>query len=117
MNYRTATTADLEQLQQLAIQSWSRFEAVLTADNWQKLLSNVSSPNTYIQLLNKSHGIVCESSEDKIIGIAFLMHSGNAFDVYDAAWCSIRFVTVHPDYGGQGITTHQLVYPKSKSGW
>ena len=66
MTYRTATAADLEQLQQLAIQSWSRFETVLTEDNWQKLSSNVSSPNTYIQLLNKSHGIVCVSRKIKL---------------------------------------------------
>lgn len=35
--------------------------------------------------------------------MAFLIPKGNPSDIYDKDWCSIRFVTVDPDFGGQGI--------------
>jgi ribosomal protein S18 acetylase RimI-like enzyme len=116
INYRPGTNADLEELRQLAIQSWSRFKTVLSGDNWQKLLNNISNPNTYLELLARSHCIVCTNNDNNIIGMAFLMHSGNAIDVYQADWCSVRFVTVHPAYGGRGIGKQltQLCIEKAK---
>ncbi|MFT3680207.1 MAG: GNAT family N-acetyltransferase [Ferruginibacter sp.] len=102
MTYRAATSEDLKRLQQLAILSWSRFKDVLTADNWQKLYSNISNVNTYTTLLEQSECIVCIAAE-QVIGMAFLMSSGNPTDIYEAGWCSIRFVTVHPHHNGKGI--------------
>jgi ribosomal protein S18 acetylase RimI-like enzyme len=39
----------------------------------------------------------------KIIGMAFLVPKGNPTDIYKKEWCYIRFVSVDPDFGGQGI--------------
>jgi len=102
MIYRTGTKEDLQQLLQLGIQSWSRFQPSLTADNWEKLISNVSNPDTYTGLLDKSYCIVCEEN-GQLTGMAYLMYSGTAYDVYEANWCSIRYVSVHPGYNGKGI--------------
>jgi ribosomal protein S18 acetylase RimI-like enzyme len=115
ITYRTGTNDDIEQLVQLGIQSWSRFKPTLTEDNWQKLINNVSNPNTYTELLSKSHCFICTHNE-QIIGMAFLMYSGTAFDVYEANWCSIRFVIVHTDYNGKGIGKQltQLCIGKAK---
>lgn len=102
MIYRTGIAGDLEQLIQLGIASWSRFQPLLTEDNWEKLINNVSDPVTYTGLLERSHCFVCENG-DQLVGMAYLMYSGAAFDVYEASWCSIRYVTVHPGYDGKGI--------------
>lgn len=102
MSYRTGTHEDIKEMCQLGIASWSRFRSALTGDNWEKLLAAVSSEATYTGLLERSHCFVC-SNGNQVIGMAFLMYSGTAFDVYEAGWCSIRFVTVHPGHNGKGI--------------
>ncbi len=102
VTYRQATTCDTEQLKDLAVRSWQPFKKELTADNWQKLFATLSNPQTFTHLLRNSHCVVCETNS-KIIGMAFLVPSGNATEIYEAGWCTIRFVSVDPDFGGQGI--------------
>ncbi len=102
LNYRTGTNEDIRQMCRLGIASWSRFKSVLAPDHWEALINNVSSDTTYAGLLEKSFCFVC-TKEDQLMGMAFLMYSGTAFDVYQADWCSIRFVTVHPGHNGKGI--------------
>jgi ribosomal protein S18 acetylase RimI-like enzyme len=35
--------------------------------------------------------------------MAFLVSKGNPTDIYEEEWSYVRFVTVDPDFGGQGI--------------
>lgn len=35
--------------------------------------------------------------------MAFLVPSGNPTDIYQADWCYIRFVSVHPEFSGKCI--------------
>lgn len=93
----------MEQLRILGMASWKQFENVLTPDNWQKLFSNVSRKETYRELLAQSHCFVCEREGGAIIGMAFLVPSGNPTDIYPADWSYIRFVSVHPEFTGKGI--------------
>ena len=86
MTYRQGNFGDLEQLRNLALNSWEQFKKELTADNWQKLFDNLSSKQTYLDLLNNSHCIVCETSDSEIIGMAFLVPNGHPTEIYDANW-------------------------------
>jgi ribosomal protein S18 acetylase RimI-like enzyme len=101
-NYRQGTHEDITALCRLGIASWSQFQTMLTADHWEALIKNVSNESTYSALLDKSFCFVC-TENDQLAGMAFLMYSGTAYDVYQADWCSIRFVSVHPAYTGKGI--------------
>ena len=103
MEYKQATIDDLNKIKELAIKSWSQFQPDLTPENWSKLYSNLSDDQTFIDLLNNSYSIICTTEQDKIIGMAFLVPSGNPTDIYDKDWCYIRYVTVDPDFGGLGI--------------
>jgi ribosomal protein S18 acetylase RimI-like enzyme len=47
--------------------------------------------------------LVCENESKEIVGMAFLVSSGYPTDIYQKDWASIRFVSVHPSYSGQGI--------------
>ncbi len=115
MFYRTGTLDDLGQLLQLSVQTWSKFEALLSPEHYLALYNNISNPATYTELLSNSECFVC-ANDKTIIGMAFLMPGGKERDIYEAGWCSIRFVTVHPDYSGQGIGRHltQLCIGKAK---
>jgi ribosomal protein S18 acetylase RimI-like enzyme len=101
--YRQGTIDDLNELKNLAIKSWGQFQSKLTSDNWAKLYNSLTDDKTYKELLDKSNCIVCTSDKDKIIGMAFLVPSGNPTEIYDKEWSYIRLVSVHPDFAGRGI--------------
>ena len=103
LKYRDGNINDLRSLKDLAVRSWSQFRDKISSDNWETLYNNLNNDNTYIELLDKSKCFVCTTDKDEIIGMAFLVSSGNPTDIYDKEWCYIRFVSVDPNYGGQGI--------------
>ncbi len=100
---RPAVIQDLPQLKQVALDSWSRFQEVLEPEHWQKLYTNLSSEQTYLNLLENGKGFVQEDENKNIRGMSFLMPSGQPSDLFEPDWCSIRFVTVHPQYEGKGL--------------
>lgn len=95
--------ADLVQLKNLAIKSWGQFEKELTTDNWDRLKTTLHNNNTYIELLQNSYSIVCENDNAQIVGMSFLVPHGNPTEIYHKDWSYIRFVTVDPDFSGQGL--------------
>ncbi|MCA2797944.1 GNAT family N-acetyltransferase, partial [Microcystis sp. M100S2] len=101
--YRQGRISDITDLKNLGVSAWRQFETKLTADNWDKLYNSLSNENTYSDLLNVSDCIICTTENDKIVGMAFLVPKGNPTDIYDKDWCYIRFVSVDPEFGGQGI--------------
>lgn len=103
ITFRGATYNDLTDLKNLAVKSWLQFQPNLTDENWIKLNSSLTNDKTYVELLDKSAGFVAISDNNSIVGMAFLVPNGNPTDIYDKEWCYIRFVTVDPDFGRQGI--------------
>lgn len=101
--YRHGTKNDLTSLKDLAVNSWGQFRSELTSENWQKLFESLINDETYTELLDKSTCFVCSTDNDKVVGMAFLVPKGNPTYIYDKDWSYIRFVTVDPSFGGQGI--------------
>lgn len=100
---RQATNSDIKDLKNLAVKSWGQFQPNLTVENWNKLYSSLTDDKTFTELLDNADSIVATTDNDEIIGMAFLVPKGNPTEIYDKEWCYIRFVTVDPNYGGQGI--------------
>lgn len=103
MNYRKGHINDLNAIKKLAIKTWSEFKSELTNENWQDLFKTLTNDQTYTDLIEKSYFVVCESLNKEIIGMSFLVPKGNPTEIYDESWCYIRFVTVDPEFGGNGI--------------
>lgn len=103
MNYRRGHIGDLEKLKQLALVAWRQFQNDLTKENWKKLLNTLSDDDTYLNLLQSSQCIICQTKELDIIGMTFLVGKGNPTEIYEEHWSYIRFVSVNPNFGGQGI--------------
>lgn len=103
LTYREGTIEDLKGLKNLAIKSWKQFQPHLTSENWTKLFNSLSDDKTYTELLQISKCIICLCEQEIIIGMAFLVPSGNPTEIYSKEWSYIRFLTVDPHYGGQGI--------------
>ncbi|MCF8461924.1 MAG: GNAT family N-acetyltransferase [Flavobacteriales bacterium] len=103
MTYRQGNINDIAGLKNLALKSWTPFKTELTTENWQSLFASINSDKTYIELVANSQCIVCENNRTEIIRMAFLVPQGNPTNIYDEKWCYIRFVSVHPEFAGQGI--------------
>jgi len=103
MNYRKGNNSDLEQLRELGLKSWTQFKNELTDDNWKSLSETIGSHKSYSNLLKTSECIVCENETKEIVGMAFLVPNGNPNEIYDEKWCHLRFVSVNPNYRGNGI--------------
>ncbi len=100
---RRGTMDDVPALINLALKSWSVFHDKLTDENRASLVRNLSNPGTYTDLLNKSESFICTTDTGRVIGMAFLMPSGNPTSLFKAGWSYIRMVTVDPEFGGLGI--------------
>lgn len=100
--YREGSINDLAKVRQLGIISWSRFKDVLEPAHWQQMKTSIESEHTYSELLLKAKTFLC-CDESVVIGMAFLVPSGNPTEIYPPDWCYIRFVSVMPGYENKGI--------------
>jgi ribosomal protein S18 acetylase RimI-like enzyme len=103
LTYRQGTLKDLHALIQLAQNSYSEFSQVLSSENWQKMHDFLHNEMAFTTLVEKAVVFVSENEEKEIVGMAYLMPSGNPTAIYQANWCYIRMVGVHPAYRGYGI--------------
>lgn len=100
--YREGSLIDKEQLKELALISYGQFSDILTPENWAKMSDSLHDESKLVELINKSICFVC-LREDEIIGMAYLVPSGNPWGPFQAEWSYIRMVGVNPEYQGQGI--------------
>ena len=102
MHYRPATHDDLDGLRALGLTSYGRLKKDMTPENWVKMESVLTSDQTFPVLVSDCHSFVCEE-DDRLLGMAFLVPSGNPTKIYSEETSYIRMVGVHPDANGKGI--------------
>lgn len=100
--FRNASLEDKEQLKKLGIISYGQFSNVLAPEHWAKLNDFLHDEEKLINLLTTSKSFVC-THNGEIIGMAYIISSGNPWDIFKAEWSYIRMVGVNPNYQGQGI--------------
>jgi ribosomal protein S18 acetylase RimI-like enzyme len=117
MKIRKGNIHDLNAVMHLGQDAWKQFEYVLTIENWKKLSSSLSNENLYKDLLQNSISFVSENDKGDIIGMSFLVASGNPTEIYNEEQCYIRFVTVSEKYKGlkigQKLTEECIDYAKN----
>lgn len=100
--YRAGNAEDVPQLKALSLAAYGQYSNILTPENWLKLHTNLNDEKLVSDIVEKSYSFVCVDG-DKIVGMAFLLPSGNPTDIFREDWCYIRMVGVHPGYTGRGI--------------
>jgi ribosomal protein S18 acetylase RimI-like enzyme len=100
--FREGTIADNESFKKLGLNSFGQFRHILTDDNSEKLLAGLNNENLYPDLLSRAKSFVCEI-HGEVVGMAFIVHSGNPTQIFQADWCYLRMVGVHTQHGGKGI--------------
>jgi ribosomal protein S18 acetylase RimI-like enzyme len=114
--YRTGSITDLPQLMDLAQISYGQYDTVLTPDNFATLNKFLHNEAAFTEMVTQSHPFVA-TDQESIVGMAFLVTSGHPTDIYDAAWCYIRMVGVHPSVTGRGVAKKltELCIEKAKA--
>ena len=102
LSYRIGTINDVDQLQNLGIISYGQFQSALTPDNWQIFNGNLLDRQKFVDILKIAKCFVCLNN-DKIIGVAYIIPSGNPTNLFKTEWSYIRMVGVSPKYRGHGI--------------
>ena len=102
MQYRAANENDLLALEELSLASYGQLKKHLSAANWEKMKGVLTSEDNFPPMLKKSFGFVCEEG-GRLLGMAFLVPSGNPTKIYTDDTSYIRMVGVHPDAVGKGI--------------
>lgn len=100
--YRRAVADDLDGLHNVSKSAFGQYKDLLTEEGWQQLNTNLQDKQRIVALAQKSQIVVC-CDRESVIGMAFLVPSGNPDDIYDDSWCHLRMVGVLPGYGGRGI--------------
>ena len=113
LKFRLGKLEDIKQLRAIALLSYGAFEKELTPENWDKFHKNLDSEDFYTKILQIAKCFVCEI-DDKIVGVAYFVPSGNPTAIFESDWSYLRMVGVHPDYQGHGIgvqlTQHCIEY-------
>ena len=100
--YREASFTDKNQLKELGIVSYGQFSNVLGPEHWATLNNFLNNEEKLAELMNMSKCFVCVY-ENKIIGMAHIIPSGNPWHFFKSEWSYIRMVGVDPKFGGLGI--------------
>lgn len=100
--YRKANSNDFDKLKTLGKESYSEFSRVLTKANWNKMKSFLDNDELLNKLINQSTVFVCEKESD-LIGMIYLVPSGNPTELFEKDWSYIRFLGVNPKHRGNGI--------------
>ncbi|MEI9911887.1 MAG: GNAT family N-acetyltransferase [Bacteroidota bacterium] len=100
--YRDGSPNEKDSLQKLGILSYNQFSQILSPPDWQTMDRFLHNDKMWTQLVNNSAIFVCED-EERMIGMAYLVPSGNPTHIYPADWSYVRMVGVHPGYRGKGI--------------
>lgn len=101
LQFRQATLNDVTALKDLASTTWQQFEGTLGDETWT-FLSRALEKVNYTTLVTDTFGAVCEAN-GRIVGMAFLVPSGNPTEIFPSDWSYVRMVTVHQEYNGKGI--------------
>lgn len=101
-HYREGGIQDMPALISLGMDAYGQFQTILKPEYWERLHAVLVNPGTYMGLLEISECLVCCKGQE-VIGMAFLVSSGNPTDIFPADWSYIRMVGVAGAYEGQGI--------------
>jgi ribosomal protein S18 acetylase RimI-like enzyme len=102
LHYRRADLSDFSKLKALGKESYAEFSKVLSTENWNKMNAYLEGDIGLTKLIEQSVVFVCEKGSE-IIGMIYLVPSGNPTELFRENWSYIRFLGVHTHFRGKGI--------------
>lgn len=100
--YRRATLKDIADIAALLSAAYQDHQAEIGDEHWNRMKRNLSNQDQLTKLMDVAFGFACQS-QHQIVGIIFLIPSGNPTQIFSADWCYIRLLGVDTHYRGLGI--------------
>jgi ribosomal protein S18 acetylase RimI-like enzyme len=100
LTYRIGTIDDVDQGLRIIVDG--QFQRALTPDNWTTFKANLQDRQKIVDILKIARCFVCLDAH-KIIGVAYIIPSGNPTELFKTEWSYIRMVGVNPTYRARGI--------------
>jgi ribosomal protein S18 acetylase RimI-like enzyme len=100
--WRGADSNDIPGLIELGLLAYGEYAPFMTTENLTRMSTNIGNRDMWLGLLASARSFVCVHN-NRIVGMAFLVPSGNPWDMFPAEWSYIRMVGVDPGYKGRGI--------------
>jgi GNAT superfamily N-acetyltransferase len=104
LSYRRGSMEDLNKLKELGLKAYGEYRDVLTAENWEKLYNGLQNEEELVLLIKRATVFVCETIDQRMAGMAYLVPNGYPTDIYLKEWCTIRRLGVDPEFRGKGIS-------------
>ncbi|NLR65111.1 GNAT family N-acetyltransferase [Chitinophaga varians] len=100
--YEMAIPADVTAIRDLSLLSYGEFAPVLGPEHWHTMHKNQSDIDKLAALMKQADTFVCRSGE-RLVGVVFMVPSGQATAIYPAEWAYIRRLGVDPAFRRMGI--------------
>lgn len=100
--FRRATSNDMTDIVSLLPAAYQDHQAEIGDEQWNKMKRSLSDQDQITELVESATGFTCQYN-NQLIGIVFLIPSGNPTQIFPADWCYLRFLGVDPNYRGLGI--------------
>jgi GNAT superfamily N-acetyltransferase len=104
MEYRIAKHEDINQLIPLGLMAYGEYFPMLSEENKKLMETNLQKSELYENMMKIGKGFVAEF-EGKIIGMGFLIYSGNPTNIFPGNWSYIRMIGINPQFKGMGIAS------------
>ncbi len=102
MVFRSARENDFEQSFELGRIAFAQYERHLDEEDWKKFNNGLNDKIRIYNTFKRAEVIVAEARE-KVVGIVYIVPSGNKTEHFDNSWAYVRMLAVHPEYRNQGI--------------
>ena len=102
LTYRRATVNDIAAIVSLLPAAYQDHQSAIGDEHWNRMKLNLSNRDQIAKLMELAIGFSCQSQR-QLVGIIFLIPSGNPTQIFPADWSYIRLLGVDPDYRGLGI--------------
>ncbi|MBC9933622.1 GNAT family N-acetyltransferase [Chitinophaga qingshengii] len=100
--YEMATAADAAAIRDLSLLSYREFAAALEPEHRHAMQQHQTDMHKLEALMEQAGTFVCRSGE-RLVGVVFLVPSGQATTIYPADWSYIRQLGVDPAFRRMGI--------------
>ena len=91
-----------KELKELAQLAYGTHAPALSTEGAVAMTNNITKEETWEGLYRSATCFLC-TEEERTIGMAYLIPSGNPWKFFEKDWAYIRMVAVRPGYEGQGI--------------
>lgn len=102
LTYHRVTSKDIADIISLLPAAYQDYQSAIGDEHWNRMKRNLANHDQIAKLMDVAIGFRCQS-QNQLVGIIFLIPSGNPTQIFPADWSYIRLLGVDPTYRGLGI--------------